>query len=290
MMRILLALLALTACSAQAPAPGENSSDAGQAAMQGSAEPASEAPATLAAPAPIAVPERWRAEILAAYPHDPEAFTQGLFFSDGQLFESTGQYGESTLRQIDLETGEVVRQHALEPRYFGEGSTRFGDIIYMLSWRSGTGFMFDADSLEPVDTFSYPGEGWGLTRDDSHLILSDGTARLRRLDPETLQLTGTLDVTLNGRPVRRLNELEWINGEIWANVWQTPIIVRIDPQSGVVTGLVDLSGLVPSGFERERDAVANGIAWDPETDRLFVTGKLWPEIYEVRLIQVSRAD
>ena len=153
----------------------------------------------------------------------------------------------------------------------------------MLSWLSQTGMVFDADSFELIDQFSYAGEGWGLTTDGTRLILSDGSPQLRFLDPETMELTGTLDVTLNGRPVRRINELEWVGTEIWANIWQTSSIVRIDPQTGIVTGLVDLTGLLPAGLADPRDAVANGIAWNRETGQIYVTGKLWPVLYEIRL-------
>ena len=153
----------------------------------------------------------------------------------------------------------------------------------MLSWVSETGFIFDADSFEPLGTFSYDGEGWGLTYDGERLILSDGSARLRLFDPASMEQTGTLDVTLNGRPVRRLNELEWVNGEIWANVWQSSRIVRIDPDTGRVTGIVDLSDIIPAGLSGSLDAVANGIAWNSQTGQIYVTGKLWPELYEIRL-------
>jgi len=225
---------------------------------------------------------RAAAEVIATYPHDSAAFTQGLFIHDGELFESTGQVGASGLRRVELETGRVVQQAAIEPPYFGEGSVQLGDRIYMLSWLSRTGFVFDAESFERIGTFSYEGEGWGLTHDGTHLIVSDGSARLRRIDPQDFSPAGTIDVTLGGRPVRRLNELEWVDGEIWANVWQSAMIVRIDPQTGEVTGLIDLSGLVPEGLARSRDAVANGIAWDRETRQIFVTGKLWPELFEIQ--------
>lgn len=228
-------------------------------------------------------PQVQQPEIVASHPHDTAAFTQGLFIHDGALFESTGQVGQSSLRRVDLETGNVLQQVDINPPIFGEGSTRIGDEIYMLSWVSGAGMVFDATSFELVDQFSYPGEGWGLTTDGARLILSDGSPQLRFLDPETMELTGTLDITLNGRPVRRINELEWIDGEIWANIWQTGSIVRIDPESGVVTGLIDLSALIPAGLAEPRDAVANGIAWNSETGQIYVTGKLWPVLYEISL-------
>jgi glutamine cyclotransferase len=222
-------------------------------------------------------------EIVASHPHDATAFTQGLFIHDGALFESTGQIGDSSLRRVDLESGNVLQQVNINPPIFGEGSTRIGDKIYMLSWVSGAGMVFDAASFELVDQFSYPGEGWGLTTDGRRLILSDGSPQLRFLDPETMEMTGTLDVTLNGRPVRRINELEWIDDEIWANIWQTNSIVRIDPQTGMVTGLVDLTALIPAALTDPRDAVANGIAVNHATGQIYITGKLWPVLYEIRL-------
>jgi len=241
----------------------------------------------LTACAQPARPQLQQPELVATYPHDANAFTQGLFMHDGALFESTGQVGQSSLRRVELETGEVLQQTNINPPVFGEGSARIGDEIYMLSWLSQTGMVFDAESFELVDQFSYPGEGWGLTTDGTRLILSDGSPQLRFLDPETMELTGTLDVTLNGRPVRRINELEWVGsameGEIWANIWQTSSIVRIDPQTGIVTGLIDLTALIPASLADPRDAVANGIAWNPETDQIYVTGKLWPVLYEIRL-------
>ena len=228
-------------------------------------------------------PQIQRPEIVATYPHDAMAFTQGLFIHDGQLFESTGQVGESSLRRVDLITGGVLQQVNINPPIFGEGSTRIGDEIFMLSWVSGAGFVFDAATFELIRQFSYPGEGWGLTSDGSRLILSDGSPQLRFLDPISHEQTGTLDVTLNGRPVRRINELEWVDGEIWANIWQTGSIIRIDPQTGIVTGLIDLTALIPAGLDDPRDAVANGIAVNHETGQIYVTGKLWPVLYEIRL-------
>tara|TARA_R110000868_G_scaffold35549_1_gene127382 strand:- start:41818 stop:42594 length:777 start_codon:yes stop_codon:yes gene_type:complete len=224
-----------------------------------------------------------RPEVIATYPHDTSAFTQGLFMHDGQLFESTGQVGESSLRRVDLTTGSVLQQVNINPPIFGEGSARIGDEIYMVSWVSEAGFIFNAETFELIDQFSYPGEGWGLTTDGTSLILSDGSPQLRVLDPATMELVRTLDVTLNGRPVRRINELEWIDGEIWANIWETRTIIRINPESGVVTGLIDLTALIPDGLEGDRSAVANGIAWNSETGQIFLTGKLWPVLYEIRL-------
>jgi glutamine cyclotransferase len=211
-------------------------------------------------------PQIIRPEVVAEYPHDPAAFTQGLFIHEGELFESTGRVGQSSLRRVDLETGQVEQSVAIAPPVFGEGSARF-----------------NAETFEQIDSFSYPGEGWGLTFDGTHLILSDGTPELRFLDPATMTLSHTINVTMNGRPIRRLNELEWIDGMIWANIWETRSIVRIDPETGAVDAMIDLSALVPPEVAGRRDAVANGIAWNARTGQIYVTGKLWPTLYEIRL-------
>lgn len=238
--------------------------------------------AALGAPAAAAV--IYDVEIAAEYPHDPEAYTQGLFFKDGVLYESTGIVGRSTLRKTRLETGEILKRVDFPGEVFGEGVAPFGDRIIGLTWRSGKGFVFDARTFKVKRRFSYPGEGWGLTSDGARLIMSDGTDELRFLDPKTLAETGRIKVTRKGRPVRNLNELEWIEGEIFANVWMTDYIVRIDPASGEATGVIDLRPLRaaleggPPNME-----VANGVAWDAEGRRLFVTGKHWPKIFEVRL-------
>ena len=220
---------------------------------------------------------------MRAYPHDPDAFTQGLTFHDGELLESTGRY-PSTVRRVRLEDGVVVQRRALERSYFGEGLTVIDDRILTLTWRNQTGFVWSAADLTPLSRFAYAGEGWGLTNDGTRLILSDGSATLRFLDPATLAETGRVTVTLAGRPVAELNELEWVDGEIYANVWRTDHILRIDPQTGAVTGIIDLSGLLAdrNGLD-PADDVLNGIAWDAEGRRLFVTGKYWPTLFEIRL-------
>ena len=241
-----------------------------------------------APPAPASVPARtpvpvYGFEVVRVYPHDPEAFTQGLVFRNGELLESTGRY-PSTVRRVRLEDGVVLQQRELDEDYFGEGLTAVGDRVLTLTWKGGKGFIWDPATLEPEGEFAYAGEGWGLTHDATRLILSDGTAALRFLDPTTLAETGRVPVTLNGRPVRQLNELEWIDGEVWANVWQTDFIVRIDPASGHVVGIIDLRGLLPAGAVKDpRDDVLNGIAWDAASRRLFVTGKNWPSLFEIRL-------
>lgn len=221
-------------------------------------------------------------EIVAEYPHDPAAFTQGLTIDRGELFEGTGRNGASSLRRVDLETGEILQRRNIGARFFGEGITVLGSRIYQLTWQSHIGFVYDRDSFEQQRTFFLPGEGWGLTDDGEQLIVSDGSAVLRFLDPETFSEKRRLTVTDAGVPLDRLNELEYIDGQVWANVWYSNVIVRIDPQSGAVTAKVDLSSL---NQQRQQDDVLNGIAWDEEARRLFVTGKLWPILYEIRLAE-----
>lgn len=232
---------------------------------------------------PTAVPT-YTYRVVNTYPHDPEAFTQGLEYEGGFLFESTGQYGHSSLRKVVLETGKVVQQHDLADTFFGEGITLLGDAIIQLTWRQSTGFVYDKASFEVQRTFLYATEGWGLTHDDTHLIMSDGTATLQFLDPSTFEVTGQLLVQEKGAPVTRLNELEYVQGQIFANVWQSNRIVRINPESGQVTGWIDLKGLLPAGTSAD---VLNGIAYDAAADRLFVTGKLWPNVFEIELVEVQ---
>ena len=220
-------------------------------------------------------------DIVATVPHDRGAYTQGLLFHDGHLFESTGLYGASTVRKIEPQTGEVIETRDLPDQYFGEGLVALGDYLYQVTWKEGSGFVYAAESLEVVGRFRYAGEGWGLTTDGSHLILSDGTYRLRFIDPATADLSRVLEVTDEGRPIFALNELEWIGGEIWANIWQQDNIARIDPESGEVLGWVNVAGFI-SRWDRVRGAeVANGIAYDSVSGRLWVTGKNWPRVYEV---------
>ena len=242
---------------------------------------------TAATPAPAAEaaptrPPIYDYEIVATLPHDPEAFTQGLEIHDGEFLESTGRH-PSSVRRVAIETGEVLAKRDLDTQFFGEGLTAVGDRVLTLTWQGGHGFVWDADDLEPAGTFSYAGEGWGLTHDDTRVILSDGTANLRFLDPVTLQQTGSVPVTFMGRPLTMLNELEFIDGEVWANVWQTNFIVRIDPATGVVKSVVDLTGILPDPVRNPNDDVLNGIAWDAANHRLFVTGKNWPKMFEIRL-------
>lgn len=220
--------------------------------------------------------------VVNTYPHDPRAFTQGLFWLDGHLYESTGQVGESTIRRVDLETGRVLQSTDIPAGLFGEGIVNWGDQIINITWQGGIGYRWDRRTLRRLSEWTYPGEGWGLTQNGREIIMSDGTAELRFLDPETLQERRRLTVTLNGRPVTQLNELEWVRGEIFANVWMQPAIIRIDPATGNVTGIVDLRPLAQENAGT-RDDVLNGIAWDPATDRLFVTGKYWSRLYEIAL-------
>ncbi|MCB9544163.1 MAG: glutaminyl-peptide cyclotransferase [Myxococcales bacterium] len=234
-------------------------------------------------PAPTDGPPAWYdVEILARYPHDPAAFTQGLVYDGGLLYESTGLRGESTVRIVRLETGAVLRRHDLAARYFGEGLARVDDRLVQLTWQSGEGFVYDRATLAPIGGFAYAGEGWGLAFDGARLVMSDGTARLRFLDPDSYAEIGDVTVRDAGRPVERLNELEVIDGEVFANVWFTDRIARIDPRDGRVAGWIDLSAIRPP--EVRGDDVLNGIAWDAAGRRLLVTGKRWPVIYAVRLV------
>lgn len=226
--------------------------------------------------------------VINSYPHDVTAFTQGLLFADGVLIESTGQRGQSSVRKVRLETGEVLARTDVPDGFFGEGVAQAGDRLVSLTWRGQKGFVFDKNSLSVIKTFSYEGEGWGITHDGQRFIMSDGTSTLRMLDTDTLEVQGTLEVTLRGRPIDRLNELEWIDGEIYANVWKTHGIVRIDPGSGAVTGVIDLRKLLPDAdFTPGQTDVLNGIAYDPDTKRLFVTGKNWPKLFEIELVRRS---
>ncbi|KQY30884.1 glutamine cyclotransferase [Caulobacter sp. Root487D2Y] len=222
-------------------------------------------------------------EVVRTYPHDPNAFTEGLFLRDGFLYESTGLEGASSIRKIVLETGGVENERSISSQYFGEGIVDWKDRLIELTWKHQIGFVYGLDDFEARGEFSYEGEGWALTRDDKRLIMSDGTSRLRFLDPETLKETGGITVTDEGRPVDQLNELEWVKGEILANIWKSDRIARIDPASGKVTGWIDLTGLLPLE-DRARTDVLNGIAYDAKADRLIVTGKLWPRMYEIRVV------
>ena len=221
-------------------------------------------------------------QVVRSYPHDRSAFTQGLFFRDGVLYEGTGLNGRSGIRKVRLETGEVLKIQPLSSQYFGEGITEWKGKIVQLTWRAGIGFVYDLDTFEQQRTFMYEGEGWGLTHDNTRIIMSDGSADLRFLDPATLKETGRITVRDQNGPVNELNELEYVKGEIYANVWQTERIARISPQDGRVVGWIDLHGLLTPA-ERAGTDVMNGIAYDAAGDRLFVTGKLWPRLFEIKL-------
>lgn len=233
--------------------------------------------AFLAVPAHADTP--WK--LLATYPHDPAAFTEGLFLHDGALYESTGREGQSDIRKVDLKTGKILHRRTLAPSYFGEGIVNWGDRIVSLTWRHRQGFVWKLADFAPVGNFRYEGEGWGLTQDGRSLIMSDGTAQLRFLDPEKLTEQRRITVTWNGRPVDRLNELEYVRGEIWANIWYDTKIARIDPATGAVKDWIDIAPLMKAAKVTDMEAVANGIAYDAKKDRIFVTGKYWPKLFEI---------
>ena len=220
--------------------------------------------------------------VVRVYPHDHTAFTQGLEYVDGFFYEGTGINGQSSIRKVKLETGEVVQRHDVPAEYFGEGITIWKSNLIELTWKSQVAIVYDLETLAQKRTFSYVGEGWGLTHDDTSLVMSDGSAALRFLDPVTFAEKHRVMVTDGGLPVPHLNELEFVKGEIYANIWQTNLIARIDPGSGIVVGWIDLTGLLPLADSQGVD-VMNGIAYDAAHDRLFVTGKLWPKIFEIKI-------
>lgn len=221
--------------------------------------------------------------LVKAWPHDRGAFTEGLVFWDGMLIESTGLNGQSRLRKVDVETGAVRQEVKLPDQYFGEGIALLGDRIYQLTWQSHLGFIYDVNTLKLEGQFAFSGEGWGLTTDGQSLIMTDGTSKIRFLDPVTFQVTRTIEVVAHGRPVTNLNGLEYVKGELYANVWQTQFVLEIDPASGQVLASVDFVGILPrADFQKDTD-VMNGIAYDAKEDRLFVTGKDWPKLFEVKI-------
>lgn len=221
-------------------------------------------------------------EVVQTYPHDQNAFTQGLIFDQGELYESTGLEGKSSVRKVDLETGKVLQISKLDDRYFGEGMTLWQDRLIQLTWVSKKGLVYDKETLKQIATFNYPTQGWGITHNNQELIMSDGSNTLYFLNPDTFKETKRIKVTENERPLDKLNELEFVNGEIWANIWLSDRIARIDPETGVVTGWIDLTGIIDPASLTTQDAVLNGIAYDPESDRLLVTGKLWPQLFEIK--------
>jgi glutamine cyclotransferase len=228
-------------------------------------------------------------QVVYEYPHDPGAFTQGLIYREGYFYESTGLEGESTLRQVDVETGRVLRRHDVPRPHFAEGLTDWGFKLVQITYTSMTGFTYDIETFAERSTFSYVGQGWGLTHDDKQLIMSDGSANLRFLDPETHREVRRVEVRDQGVAVTSLNELEYVRGDIYANVWHSDRIAVIDPRSGAVREWIDLAGLNPDAGSRS-EAVLNGIAYDESRDRLFVTGKWWPKLYEIRVRRSANAD
>ncbi len=222
--------------------------------------------------------------IVHTYPHDSQAYTQGLVFVDGHLYESTGLNGRSSLRMVDLETGRVLQSAGVPSQYFAEGLAPWGSTLIQLTWQSHVVFVYDRFSFRPLHTLHYPGDGWGLTEDGKSLILSDGTATLHFLDPQTLREVRNVVVKDRDSPVTQLNELEYVHGQIYANVWHTDQIARISPSTGQVLGWIDLAGLLAPGEVSDPEAVLNGIAYDAARDRLFVTGKLWPKLFEIKVV------
>ncbi len=280
-MRRLRPILPAMALTAGAVAAVSGLRGSGVAATEPMAAVQAARPAAGAAATPV-----FGYEVVHAYPHDADAFTQGLLFLDGHFYESTGLNGQSSVRKVVPETGAVVARRAVDRRYFAEGLTSWGDRLIQLTWETGLGFVYDRASLEARGTFQYQGEGWGLAQDGRRLILSDGTATLRFFDPETLRETGRVAVHDVDGPVPRLNELEVVDGAVYANVWLTDRIAIIDPGTGRVTAWIDLAGLGPGG-PSAGNAVLNGIAWDAAGKRLFVTGKLWPRVFEIRVTRRS---
>ena len=235
--------------------------------------------------APAAVPV-WGVSVVHVYPHDRNAFTEGLFYLDGFLYESTGLNGLSSVRKVDLATGRVLQSRNLPRQYFGEGIVAWRNHLIQLTWQSHVGFVDDLATFRELRQFSYTGEGWALTQNGRQIIMSDGSPQLRFLDPATLKEVRRLTVTADGQPVKNLNELEWVKGEILANIWLTNFIARIDPASGKVTGWIDVTGLMsPAELGGDPDAIPNGIAYDAVHDRLFVTGKRWPKLFEIKLVK-----
>ncbi len=240
-------------------------------------------PAKKAEPPPNVPAPKYGYQIVNIWPHDSNAFTQGLILQDGKLLESTGQEGFSSLRRVDPESGKILQKVDVPEPYFAEGIAELNGKVYQLTWQHQVGFIYDAQTFQKVGQFNYEGEGWGLATDGQSLILSDGSNRIRFLDPSSFRVTRTITVLDAGKPINELNELEYVNGEIYANVWHDNRIATIDPQSGRVTSWIDLNGLMPEGELHDPEAVLNGIAYDKANDRLIVTGKLWPRLFEIKI-------
>ncbi|HJU92622.1 MAG TPA: glutaminyl-peptide cyclotransferase [Pyrinomonadaceae bacterium] len=238
---------------------------------------------TNTAPASNAPIPKYGYQIVNIFPHDSNAFTQGLILSDGKLLESTGQEGSSSLRSVELESGKILKKIDVPSPYFAEGAAVLKGKVYQLTWQHNLGFIYDLQTLERAGQFEFEGEGWGLTTDGGSLIISDGSHQLKFIDPSSFRVTRTLSVVDAGRPVNQLNELEFVKGEIYANVWHSDQIAVIDPQTGRVKSWIDLTGLMPEDEARDPEAVLNGIAYDHANDKLYVTGKLWPRLFEIKV-------
>ncbi|MBS1561966.1 MAG: glutaminyl-peptide cyclotransferase [Bacteroidetes bacterium] len=243
--------------------------------------PSTDASAAKATKESVPLAAHLRCQVLTTLPHDTMAFTQGLQVVNGMFVESTGQYGTSSIRHVNIKTGKVLKRTDLGPRFFGEGVTVLQGKAYMLTWLNQQGFVYDASTLQEIGTFRYSGEGWGLTNDGTYLIMSNGSNTLTFLDPVNARVVKSIDVMLDGAPLRELNELEYINGEIWANVWRQDVIARIDPATGIVRSVVDCTGLLPLTEHTPSTDVLNGIAFDSVSKKIYVTGKNWPHIYEI---------
>ena len=227
----------------------------------------------------------WNARVVATYPHDPGAYTQGLVIENGQMFEGTGKYGSSTLREVDLKTGKVIRSLSLDEQYFGEGIAILNGNIFQLTWKNNFCFVYDLNSFQYKEYFRYPFEGWGLTSNGNELILSDGSSELRFIDPNSFKEVRRISVKDGSERIKNLNELEYISGEIWANIWYEDRIARVSPETGKLLGWIDLSGLYPKSQREDRDQVLNGIAQDSHTKKLYVTGKNWPKLFEIEIVK-----
>jgi glutaminyl-peptide cyclotransferase len=263
------------------PAANSIASNSGSSAFTSDAAAAETGPAATPRAAPV-----YGYEVLKEYPHDPHAFTEGLVYVDDELFEGTGMYGESALRKVDLESGAPLLEHVVGPQHFGEGIAVLDHRIYQLTWETGTCFVYDRKTFREIETFRYETEGWGLTTDGTALYMSDGTNRITIRDPLTFETIESIEVHDGDRPIDLLNELEYINGEIWANVYYSDFIARIDPETGIVNSWIDLTGLLEASPEAEpQPNVLNGIAYDASTGRIFVTGKYWPTLFEIEVVK-----
>jgi len=223
-------------------------------------------------------------KVVNTFPHNTESFTQGLYIEDGILYESTGLNGKSAVNKIDLKTGKVIKSRDMQDKFFGEGLTIVGDKIYQITWRSKTGFVYNKESLDIQRTFSYKTQGWGITYDGKYLIISDGSEVLYFMDPKSFVVVGKLEVYDKNGKVAKLNELEYINGEVYANIWGKDLIARIDPKTGYVKSWIDLSGILSKEDRKGKENVLNGIAYNPENDTLLVTGKFWPKLFEIEVV------